>query len=296
MKFGGHQSFHLRDQWLYKGIYWTNQTSQILLNNKKNTEMAMQKMGVGKNMVDSIRYWLKAANLIKSHPVGFTLTDTARKILEKDPYFELDGTLFLIHYLLVTNKEEATTWYWFFNYFSADEFEKESLENAFFAYIQIKTGKKIKDATLYKDLNCLLRMYQAVEWAGKRNPETETPSPFTKYGWIEKRGEKFIRNKLNINDFNIHVFAYILFLFWQNHLSCPESVNLEDLSLKKNSPGRIFHFSLEKMNDLIENCSKINYLNYSRTGGYFIVQPDSAYLKKALDNYYKEMGVHANSV
>ena len=290
MKFGGHQSFHLRDQWLYKGIYWTKQFPNLLLNNKKDTETAMQKMGVGKNMVDSIRYWMKATNLIESNKKGFTLTKTAHKILKKDPYFELDGTLFLIHYLLVTNKEEATTWYWFFNHFSADEFEKESLENAFSAYIQIKEGKKIKDTTLDKDLNCLLRMYQSIKWMGNKNPETETPSPFTKYGWIEKKSDKFIRNKLNINDFDIHIFAYILYIFWKNELGCPESVRLEDLSLKENSPGRIFHFSLEEMNELIDSCSKKqSYLNYSRTGGYFIVQPNKNNLEKALDNYYKEM-------
>ncbi|MDE0118738.1 MAG: DUF4007 family protein [Bdellovibrionales bacterium] len=292
MKFGGHQSFHLRDQWLYKGIYWTNQSSQILLNNKKNTEKAMQEMGVGKNMVDSIRYWLKATKLIKTDIKGFILTDTASKILEKDPYFELNGTLFLIHYLLVTNKEEATTWYWFFNHFSANEFEKESLENTFSAYIQMKTNRKIKDTTLDKDLSCLLRMYQSIKWIGKKNPETETPSPFTKYGWIEKKGEKFVRNKLNPIDFNIHIFAHILYIFWKNYLSQPESVKLEDLSLKENSPGRIFHFSLEEMNDFIEACSKKHfYLNYSRTGGYFIIQPKEANLKKSLDNYYKEMSV-----
>ena len=292
MKFGGHQSFHLRDQWLYKGIYWTDQSPQILVNNKRSTEKAMQKMGVGKNMVDSIRYWLKAANLIKLNHTGYILTETAVKILKKDPYFELDGTLFLIHYLLAANKDEATTWYWFFNHFSADEFEKESLENAFSAYIQIKANKKIKDTTLDKDLNCLLRMYQSVKWTGKKNPETETPSPFTKYGWIEKKAEKFVRNKLNINDFDIHVFSYILYIYWKNHLGQPESVKLEDLSIKENSPGRIFHFSLEEMNDLIEDCSKAHsYLNYSRTGGYFIIQPKEANLKKALDNYYKEMSV-----
>jgi len=292
MKFGGHQSFHLRDQWLYKGIYWTHQSPQLLLNNKKSTEKAMQDLGVGKNMVDSIRYWLKATNLIKPSAKGFALTDTALKILEKDPYFELDGTLFLIHYMLATNKDEATTWYWFFNHFSADEFEKESLENAFSAYIQIKTERKIKDTTLDKDLNCLLRMYQSINWTGRKTPETEAPSPFTKYNWIENLGDKFIRNKINISDFNIHIFAYLFYIFWKNHLGQPESVKLEDISIKENSPGKIFHFSLEEMNDLIEICSKNHlYLNYSRTGGYLIIQANEINLKKSLNNYYKEVSV-----
>ena len=291
MKFGGHQGFHLRDQWLYQGIHWTNQSPSILLNTLENTERAMQELGVGKNMVDSIRYWMKATNLIKSGDKGYVLTDIAQKILEKDPYFELDGTLFLTHYLLATNKKEATVWYWFFNHFSAQEFDKESLVNAFYSYMQIKTDKKIKDKTLEKDLNCLLRTYQAIDYINKNNPETENPSPFTKYGWIEKKGESFIRNQLNVIDFNIHIFAHILYIFWKEHLGQPETIKLEDLSVKENSIGRIFHFSLEDMAELVEICSKkTNYLNYSRTGGYFIIHPNETHLKKAFDNYYKEMG------
>lgn len=287
MKFGGHQSFHLRDQWFYKGL----RSSQVLLNNQRGTEQAMQELGIGKNMVDSLRYWLKATNLIKATLKGFVLTNTAHTILKKDPYFERDGTLFLIHYLLTTNKEDATAWHWFFNFFSATEFEKLSLTNAFYSYIQIKTDRQIRNTTLEKDLTCLLKMYQAVEYTGNKTPETQTPSPFTKYGWIAKKGESFTRNKLNVNDFNVHIFAHILSIFREKNLKGSESVKLEDLCLKENSPGRIFQFSLEEMNDLIDLCSKKSYLTYSRTGGYFIVQFNKPQLKKALPNYYKEISV-----
>ncbi len=288
MRFGGHQSFHLRDQWLYKGLHEVNKSPQLLL----KPEKAMEELGVGKNMVSSIKYWLRAGKLIEDTSKGYALTETARIILEKDPYFELDGTLFLIHYLLVTNSDEATTWHWFFNHFSAREFDKEALTNAFYSYIQIKTDKKVNEKTLEKDLNCLLKMYQATEYTGRKNPETENPSPFTRYGWIEKKGERFIRNRLSVSDFNIHIFAHILYLFWKNSLGQPESVNLEDLSVKENSIGHVFDFSLEEMAEIIDNSSKnTKYFNYSRTGGYFIIRPNEPQLKKALNNYYKETAV-----
>ena len=291
MKFGGHQSFHLRDQWLSKGIRYIKSASKNFSNEGKPAPSAMEELGVGKNMAESIKYWLKATKLIESAAGGFVLSETAQKILKKDPYFELDGTLFLIHYLLAGNKNEGTAWHWFFNCFSAMEFDRESLKNQFSAYIQIQTNKTVKDKTLEKDLNCLLRMYQAVEWTGKKNPETETPSPFTKYGWLEKRGEGFIRNKLNIADMNVHIFAFILYIFWKEGLNRTESVPLEDFFVKENSPGRIFCFSPEEMSDLVDMCSKEDYLDYSRTGGYFIVRPDKNRLKKALDNYYREMNL-----
>ena len=290
MKFGGHQSFHLREQWLYKGIFWIKSAPKGLSKDAAiPIEKAMEELGVGKNMAESIKYWLKATKLIKNGANGWDLSKIAQKILKKDPYFELDGTLFLIHYLLASNKNEGSAWHWFFNHFSAKEFDREALQNQFSAYIQTQTNKMIKDKTLEKDLNCLLRMYQDAEWQGSQNPETKTPSPFTKYGWIEKKGENFIRNKLNIADISAHTFAFILYTFWKESLNQPKSASLEDFSLKENSPGRIFHFSLDEMSDLMDICSKENYLNYSKTGGYFIIRPNENCLKKALDNYYKEM-------
>ena len=253
-----------------------------------NTEKAMEDWGVGKNMAESIKYWLKATQLIKSEAGGgVVLSETAQKILKQDPYLESDGSLFLIHYQIASNPNEGVAWNWFFNHFSATEFDRESLKTQFSAYIQAQTDKPLTNQTLEKDLNCLLRMYQTVEWKGAENPETENPSPFAKYGWIEKKGEIFVRNKTPLSDMNVHIFAFMLSLFWRESLGRPPSVRLEDFSLKENSPGRIFRFSLEEMSDLADRCSKEKYLNYSRTGGYFIVRPDENRLKKALDNFYK---------
>ena len=284
MNFGGHQSFHLRDQWLSKGMRRLESAPKDFW----DTEKAMEEWGVGKNMAESIKYWLKAAQLIKIEAGAAVFSETAQKILKKDPYLERDGSLFLIHYQIASNKKEGTAWNWFFNHFSATEFDRESPKDQFFAYIQAQTDKAIKEKTLEKDLNCLLRMYQAVEWKGAQNPETENPSPFAKYGWIEKKGEGFIRNKLNVSDMNPHIFAFMLYIFWREGLSRPPSSRLEDFSLKENSPGRIFRFSLEEMSDLADICSKENYLSYSRTGGYYIVRPDENRMKKALDNFFRE--------
>ena len=86
MKFGGHQSFHLRDQWLYKGIYWwTNQSSQLSLRDKKVMDKAMKEMGVGKNMVDSIKYWLIATKLIELDNKGSESYSIARKTVPPPP-------------------------------------------------------------------------------------------------------------------------------------------------------------------------------------------------------------------
>ena len=103
-------------------------------------------------MVDSIRYWLKATRLINpDKEKGIILTDTAQTILKKDPYFEWDGTLFLIHYLLATNKESATTWYWFFNHFSARDLISPHWKMLFLLTLLLRQTKKLK-ITLFKKI------------------------------------------------------------------------------------------------------------------------------------------------
>ena len=61
MRFSGHDTFHCKEQWLLKGI-------QLIDNHQDNSifksDSAIYKLGVGKNMVRSIHYWLKSFALI----------------------------------------------------------------------------------------------------------------------------------------------------------------------------------------------------------------------------------------
>lgn len=56
LKFSGHESFHCRPFWLKKGFDFVKANQQI-------TDKAGIELGVGKNMVGSIRFWLKAFNI-----------------------------------------------------------------------------------------------------------------------------------------------------------------------------------------------------------------------------------------
>ena len=57
MTFSGHEKFHCRQFWLKKGYNF------LLRGDQFTDDDVMVKLGVGKNMVGSIRYWLKAFDL-----------------------------------------------------------------------------------------------------------------------------------------------------------------------------------------------------------------------------------------
>ena len=56
IKIRGHESFYIREGWLRKGIVSIVEQPDIL----SNTQVAIDKLGVGSAMVKSIRYWLQA--------------------------------------------------------------------------------------------------------------------------------------------------------------------------------------------------------------------------------------------
>ena len=97
--FSGHESFNCKTLWLKKGYDY------IRNNNNFNSPNSVVELGVGKNMVASIRYWMRVFGLTendKPKPITDYLFDTNEG---KDPYIEDLGTLWLLHFLLVSTRE-----------------------------------------------------------------------------------------------------------------------------------------------------------------------------------------------
>ncbi len=153
--FSGHESFPCKTLWLTKGYDFVNGKGNF------NAPDAVMALGVGKNMVSSIRYWLKAFGLCEQDGP----TDNARYLFDEsngaDRYIESLGTLWLLHYLLVSGKE-ATLYNITFVLFQRERktFEREQLVS-FVGRIMAEDGKgKAFNAnTVKKDVSVLLQNY-----------------------------------------------------------------------------------------------------------------------------------------
>ena len=96
--FSGHESFFCKPLWLKKA-YDAKATGVDF-----SSPEAVATLGVGKNMVSSIRYWTRAMGLIeedRNTPFASFIFDSVKGV---DPYLEDEGSLWLLHYLLVTKK------------------------------------------------------------------------------------------------------------------------------------------------------------------------------------------------
>lgn len=105
-KFSGHQTFAFRHGWLEKGVQLIQKNPHGFLEAN-----ALIKLGVGKNMVDSIKYWCIQTGLLQDVDRGeMRLTELGKFIFGshsfeegRDPYLEDDGTLWLLHWELMRN-------------------------------------------------------------------------------------------------------------------------------------------------------------------------------------------------
>src|SRR5690349_10337146 len=101
LSFSGHESFICKQFWLKKVFDFSIDKKDF------NKETAVVELGVGKNMVASLRYWGRAFGIMdeKDHP-----TPLAKYIFGdrgRDPYLEDIGTIWLLHYYLLKRNKAS---------------------------------------------------------------------------------------------------------------------------------------------------------------------------------------------
>ena len=106
-------------------------------------------------MVNSIRYWLQATRIAHRDPSTNTLQPTLLgKIVfgkDGDPYLEDEGTIWLLHWLLASNPEEATAIYWFFNHFHKPAFTTSEVATGLTDFAKRELSSRTAVTTLKND-------------------------------------------------------------------------------------------------------------------------------------------------
>lgn len=153
--FSGHESFPCKSLWLKKGYDFVVQEKNF------NDPNAVIDLGVGKNMVASIRFWLKAFGICENDNaswLGHYLFDNQTG---RDKYIEDLATLWLLHFHLIFCGE-ASIYNLFFCDFQREHssFQREQITN----YIKIRliengTPSIFNKNTIKKDIGVLLQNY-----------------------------------------------------------------------------------------------------------------------------------------
>ncbi len=262
--FSGHETFALRYAWLKKGIDGLERSRDIF-----SREDALVELGVGKNMVRSIRHWCLATGVIeeadaapgsRARPLRPSAFGSCLLLGGWDPYLEDDASLWLLHWHLATNATRATTWHWVFNHVAEPEFTRDGLLLGLTRYAENNRWNRVSQASLKSDVSCFLRSYVP----GKRGPATTAEEtldcPLTTLGLIREAGEEHhyrFQNgvKSGLPD---AVFAYAMLSSWNKHHGGQETLSLREITHGENSPGRIFRLDEDAVLAYLDRISGIS--------------------------------------
>ncbi|WP_035571776.1 DUF4007 family protein [Halonatronum saccharophilum] len=281
--FAKHETFHIRTGWLRKGLDAIDENGHIFL----ERIAAMDELGIGSNMIKSLRYWLQVTGLtIEEYSGGQKVQvkeELAKIILENDEFFEDVATFWLLHFNLSKNKEEATTWYWFFNHFNYLEFDKDLFIDRLINYIERNGEEPPAISSLEKDFNTLIRMY-LYDPKENNSPEDSLESPFKELKLITKTDKNTYKlNRPNLDNLPVKIFLYCLL----DSLEGTKSINVEELLNKENSIGRIFKLNMNLLYDYIERLEELDYLRLDKHAGLNSIQLKVESKAGILENYYK---------
>jgi len=244
--FGRHETFALRYSWLSKGFHALKKKPTVF-----DDDDAVVDLGVGKNMVSSIRYWLRACQLITSQKpdqpeaIGDLIFDAKKGL---DPYLEDEATIWLMHWLLATNSTMATSWFWFFNKFHKPEFTGQELQIALADFVkeQVAEKKRASAGTLKNDALLLPRMYTQSKGNGRTPLEEALDSPLALLGLVtQSAGGRSFQSKPEARPgLPIGIFAYAVSqLLQQRDIT---AIPIEELMYSRNdyaAPGSLFRLT-----------------------------------------------------
>ncbi|MBW4582231.1 MAG: DUF4007 family protein [Tildeniella nuda ZEHNDER 1965/U140] len=256
--FARHETFHPRFGWLKKGVDQATQDPAIFLQDD-----ATVRLGVGKNMVRSIRYWCSAFKLLED--VGEASrhencpTEFGKQLLGSsgwDPYLEDPASLWLLHWKLLEDPCSATTWAFVFNQFRGVEFTVDELFNQLCDY-RDREAARVADSSLRKDMNCLLRMYGSQQFKASASEES-LDCPFADLGLIRSAG--------NARSYTFRIGAkptlpaeivvYACLRYVGQFAEGVQNVPVVKLLYDRGSPGLVFRLTESALYEAIEYCSR----------------------------------------
>ena len=272
MKFRAHDTFFIRKGWLNKGLRKVKADGGVFMGPKGNP---MDVLGIGANMVKALRYWLQAVRLTSEPATGRKIqsfTNFGNVVYENDPYMEEMGTLWLMHYQLASNKDEATAWYFFFNEFKGTEFSKEDFVKQMSNYIRLN-GEDVSERSLEDDYNCIINTYVS---RVKSNPEKVLPEsnidcPFGELGLIDivNKKSKIYKKSLPKKDL-IHPLVLLAVIIDQ--ADGREEIKISSMQNDPCNVGKIFNLDIISLTSLLYKLELMGYIKVIRTAGLDVVR------------------------
>lgn len=240
-RFSGHESFACRYGWLPKFYKFLVEKPDVV----HHDEEVMVGLGIGRNMVKAVRFWAQAFGLMEdlprqtpvATPFAHWLLDGARGA---DPYLEDVGSLWLLHWRLVSTAHLAA---WEVAFFETPE--REILRRFLIQKVERRAAeleKRLSTNTIRQHVDIFLSCYATPLEATNQSVEEALACPLQELGLIRinpagNRDElvEFARGPWR--HLSTDTFLKILFDYWQLRALRDRTLTLRALLTDFASPG-----------------------------------------------------------
>jgi hypothetical protein len=284
--FQGHNTFLCRQSWLKKGYDFIEAGGGF------NDADAVVKLGVGKNMVDSIRYWLRSFGLTNETD---ELQSVAHELLGPDgydPYLEDNATLWYLHYLLVKTGR-ASLYHFVFNELRKEGFSFSRVQLQQFIVRrnnELGATTQLNVNTLDSDLTVFIRSYApSGKEKEKYDVEEESSGLLQDLGLLTVTKNEGTRYHIENLEHREVPWQVVLRVVMENELF-GESISFNDLEVAPNSPGLLFALNEKGLFHKIEEM-KAQFptaIIYSSTAGNRVltIKRELINLDEVMQQYY----------
>lgn len=273
--FSGHETFTLRHAWLPKAVRYIREQPDLF-----QSEEAMVTLGVGKNMVRSIRHWALATGVLSE---GDMIKGTRTKSIDATPlgmmlfggkgidrYLEDPATLWLLHWRLASDKGGPTTWWWAFNEFPENEFTKDRLLAALHQHVERSGYKRVADSSLNADVTCFIRTYLSPSGPRAAVLEDTLDCPLTELNLLHELDDGVLAfNRGEHPTLPTAVVAFAMMEYRERTSLHKKTMTFDQLAYQPGSPGRVFKLTENALTDHLEAMEKLTgkAITYDVTAG-----------------------------
>lgn len=266
-RFSGHETFPCRYAWLPKAFRAINSDAKILLDD----ETAMVELGVGKNMVHAIRFWVQVTGIaLRSKEDGFASTKFGNALLGPegfDPYLEDIRTLWLIHWKLSTHVDEPLfAWDYLLNHWHHPEISRTEALRAFRQEAN-RQDRVLADITLEQHFDTFLHTYVPTRSAKSIIQEDSLDCPLVELNLIQRIGERKLDGSGKSEsvyafrrepkpEITPGLFIYCLADFWEARRPCEETLSFRDVAIAPGSPGQVFKMPEWEIRERLETLEE----------------------------------------
>ena len=267
-RYSGHGTFPFRYTWLPKAVRHLAHSGDLFCNDDE----AMVRLGVGKNMVRAIRFWVDAARVAcnsSARSGQMEVTPLGRLIFGEngfDEFLEDSSTLWLLHWNLSTQwPSPLFAWHYLLNRWHRADFTRGEVLTAFRTEME-RENRKLSDITLEQHFTVFLHTYVPARATRQELVEDSLDCPLVDLEFIQELGERpdGSGRREKIYAFRIQdkpeipaeLFVYCLSDFWNKRFSREKTLSIGQVAIGECSPGQVFKLPEHAVRERLESIER----------------------------------------